>query len=68
MVTRNLSFHTKRWYKENKAVVKRALLDQGHPLSPTEANESILKDVVFYCTEKLKNNPTTVNHRIRAMK
>lgn len=68
MVIRNLSFHTKRWYKENIAIIKRAILELGHPLSPVEITESILKDVVLYCTEKLNNNPTTVNHRIRTMK
>ncbi|MFP3472354.1 hypothetical protein R0J90_20075, partial [Micrococcus sp. SIMBA_144] len=51
MVMRNLSFHTKRWYKENIAIIKRALLDLGHPLSPVGTKEEFLKDVVFYCTE-----------------
>jgi integrase/recombinase XerD len=68
MVMRNLSYHTKRWYKENIAVIKRALLDLGHPLGPVDTTEEFLKDVVFYCTDRLKNNPTTVNHRIRTMK
>jgi site-specific recombinase XerD len=68
MIMRNLSFHTKRWYKENIDVIKRAFIDIGHPLNPKDTTESMLKDVVLYCTEKLKNNPTTVNHRIRTMK
>jgi site-specific recombinase XerC len=54
MTMRNLAYHTKRWYKENIAIV--------------HTTEKMLKDVIVYCMEQLGNNPTTINHRIRSMK
>jgi integrase/recombinase XerD len=68
MTMRNLAYHTKRWYKENLMIIHRSLQELGYPLEPINTTESMLKDVIIYCMEKLKNNPTTINHRIRSMK
>jgi integrase/recombinase XerD len=68
MTMRNLAYHTKRWYKENLAIVKRALENLKYPAAPIHSTEKMLKDVIVYCMEQLGNYPTTINHRIRSMK
>lgn len=68
MTMRNLAYHTKRWYKENLVIVHRSLKEIGHPLEPIHLTEDMLKDVIAFCMEQLKNNTTTINHRIRSMK
>lgn len=68
MTMRNLAYYTKRWYKENLTIVKRALENLKYPAAPLHSTEKMLKDVIVYCMEQLGNNPTTINHRIRSMK
>ncbi len=53
MTMRNLAYHTKRWYKENLTIVKRALeKNLKYSTAPLHSTEKMLKDVIVYCMEQ----------------
>lgn len=48
MTMRNLAYHTKRWYKGNSAIVKRALENQKYLAAPLQPTVKMLKNVIVY--------------------
>lgn len=64
---RGLSFHTRRWHKENLQAVAKYLRIQGFPTEPGIVSESMLKLVVLKMVDD-NLSPTTINHRVRSLK
>jgi integrase/recombinase XerD len=67
MKVRGLSYHTRRWHKENLQAVAKQLRLAGHPTEPGLVTEIMLREVVL----KMMDNglsPTTINHRVRSLK
>ncbi len=64
---RGLSFHTRRWHKENLQAVVKSLRIQGYPTEPGMVSEAMLKLVVLKMVDG-GLSPTTINHRVRSMK
>ncbi|MEW6726486.1 MAG: tyrosine-type recombinase/integrase [Bacillota bacterium] len=64
---RGLSYHTRRWHKENLQAVGKALLVQEFPTSPGLVSESMLKLAVLRMVDD-GLSPTTINHRVRSLK
>ena len=65
---KNLSFHTKRWHKENLHYVKQTLGKLGLPEEPVRISERDIKNCILYWKRDCQLSPTTINHRIRSMK
>lgn len=64
---KGLSYHTRRWHKENLQAVFKSLQGNGHPADPSLISAAMLKDVFLSMTEK-GLSPTTINHRMRSIK
>ncbi len=65
---KNLSYHTKRWHRENLNGVKRALDKLELSSRPVEITDKTLKQCILYWKRDLAQSPTTINHRIRSLK
>ncbi|MBZ4655303.1 MAG: Phage integrase, N-terminal SAM-like domain [Peptococcaceae bacterium] len=65
---KNLSYHTKRWHRENLTAYKKVLQQLGFPTEPINIRTEPLKQCILYWKRDAKLSPTTINHRIRSMK
>jgi len=65
---KNLSFHTKRWHKENLHYVRQTLEKLNLPVEPVKITERDLKQCILYWKRECQLSPTTINHRIRSLK
>ncbi|MGJ7910132.1 hypothetical protein [Neobacillus sp. LXY-1] len=48
MTMKTLTYHTKRWDKENLTVIKRALENLKYSTAPLHTTEKLFKDVISY--------------------
>ena len=65
---KNLSYHTKRWYKENLTAFKTALEVLKLPTKPIDMNEKLIKQCILFWKREKQLSVTTINHRIRSLK
>jgi integrase/recombinase XerD len=65
---KNLSYHTRRWHRENLHYVEQTLLQLNLPTEPIKISEDDFKQCILYWKRKSNLSPTTINHRIRSMK
>lgn len=65
---KNLSYHTRRWHKENLHCVKKALEGLHLPLQPVNMTEKDIKQCILYWKRERHLSPVTINHRVRSLK
>lgn len=65
---RNLSYHTRRWHKENLHYIKQTLEKLNLSTEPTCITERAIKECILYWKRDCRLSPTTINHRIRSLK
>lgn len=68
MELKNLSFHTRRWHKENLHYVEQTLTKLKMPTEPINISEKNLKQCILYWKRECNLSPTTINHRIRSLR
>ncbi|OPX86665.1 MAG: Tyrosine recombinase XerD [Pelotomaculum sp. PtaB.Bin104] len=64
---KGLSYHTRRWHKENLQAVVKALWEAKYATEPALVTDKMLQEVVL----KMIDNglaATTINHRVRSLK
>ena len=64
---RGLSYHTRRWHKENLQAVYKALKEHEFALNPSLVTEYMLREIVLKMVDR-RLSPTTINHRVRSLK
>lgn len=64
---KGLSFHTRRWHKENLQAVVKALKELNHATDPGLVTDAMLQEVVLKMIDA-GLSPTTINHRVRSLK
>ena len=64
---RGLSYHTRRWHKENLQAVHKALKAMGMTTLPHMVTEGMLKQVILQMVDT-GLSPVTINHRVRSLK
>lgn len=64
---RGLSYHTRRWHKENFQAVYKMLKEHEFALDPSLITEFMLREIVLKMVDR-GLSPTTINHRVRSLK
>lgn len=64
---RGLSYHTRRWHKENLQAILKALKEMNYATDPELVTELMVREVVLKMVDK-GLSPTTINHRVRSLK
>lgn len=67
MKLKGLSYHTRRWHKENLQSVFKSLREKDYPTEPSLIGLAMFKEVFLAMSER-GLSPTTVNHRMRSIK
>ena len=67
MKIKGLSYHTRRWHKENLQAVVKALRELEFATEPGLVTEAMLREVVLRMVDG-GLSPTTINHRVRSLK
>lgn len=65
---RNLSYHTRRWHRENLHYSKKTLDELGISIEPINISDTDLKQCILHWKRKCNLSPTTINHRLSSMK
>ncbi len=64
---KGLSYHTRRWHKENLLAVLKALKQLEFVIEPGLVTEAMLREVILSMINA-GLSPTTINHRVRSLK
>lgn len=64
---RGLSFHTRRWHRENLQAVFKSLVHLNFATAPSLITDKMLQEVVLKMVDAGLSN-TTINHRVRSLK
>ncbi|MFA7467606.1 MAG: tyrosine-type recombinase/integrase [Desulfotomaculaceae bacterium] len=67
MKMKGLSYHTRRWHRENLQAVIKVLKLKEYPTEPGLITEAMLREVVLHMIDSALS-PTTINHRVRSLK
>lgn len=65
---KNLSYHTRRWHRENLDSVYKTLQLLNLATQPVQITDKTIKECVLYWRREKNLSPTTVNHRIRSLR
>ncbi|MFZ7102694.1 MAG: hypothetical protein ACOWWO_08540 [Peptococcaceae bacterium] len=52
---KNLSFHTKRWHRENLEAIKKLLFAKNLPIEPVNITEKDLKQCILFWKREANN-------------
>lgn len=65
---KNLSWHTRRWHRENLRAVEKTLKTLKLSTEPIQITNKFLKECILHWKREKQLSPTTINHRIRSLK